>query len=94
KPAEPQEEAEKKSTSADSRDKKEQTTKSSPSAERNQSKMVISSKSAVKSLQSGGSQITQNILTDVKLTDEKGKPFDKNNRANTNSPANITIQWA
>ncbi|WP_424161688.1 SpaA isopeptide-forming pilin-related protein [Bacillus amyloliquefaciens] len=93
KPAEPQEDAEKKSTSADS-DKEEQTTKSSTSAKRSQSKMVISSKSAVKSLQSGGSQITQNILTDVKLTDEKGKPFDKNNRANTNSPANITIQWA
>ncbi|ASB64302.1 UPF0065 protein YflP [Bacillus velezensis] len=55
---------------------------------------MITSKSAAKSLQSGGSRITQNILTDVKLTDEKGKPYDKNNPANTNSPANITIQWA
>ncbi|AHZ14741.1 SpaA isopeptide-forming pilin-related protein [Bacillus velezensis] len=93
-PAEPQEKTEKKSASADGGEKAEQTTKSKPSAKRSQSKMVISSKSAAKSLQSGGSQITQNILTDVKLTDEKGKPYDKNNPANTNSPANITIQWA
>ncbi|MEC0406243.1 SpaA isopeptide-forming pilin-related protein [Bacillus velezensis] len=93
-PAEPQEKTEKKSASADGGDKAEQTTKSKPSAKRSQSKMVITSKSAAKSLQSGGSRITQNILTDVKLTDEKGKPYDKNNPANTNSPANITIQWA
>ncbi|POI17633.1 cell wall anchor protein [Bacillus velezensis] len=93
-PAEPQEKTEKKSASADGGDKAEQTTKSKPSAKRSQSKMVITSKSAAKSLQSGGSRITKNILTDVKLTDEKGKPYDKNNRANTNSPANITIQWA
>ncbi|APA01780.1 SpaA isopeptide-forming pilin-related protein [Bacillus velezensis] len=89
-PAEPQEKTEKKSASADGGDKAEQTTKSKPSAKRSQSKMVITSKSAAKSLQSGGSRITQNILTDVKLTDEKGKPYP----ANTNSPANITIQWA
>ncbi|QZY42285.1 LPXTG cell wall anchor domain-containing protein [Bacillus velezensis] len=93
-PAEPQEKTEKKSASADGGEQAEQTTKSKPSAKRSQSKMVITSKSAAKSLQSGGSRITQNILTDVKLTDEKGKPYDKNNRANTNSPANITIQWA
>ncbi|MCY9465050.1 SpaA isopeptide-forming pilin-related protein [Bacillus velezensis] len=93
-PAEPQEKTEKKSASADGGDKAEQTTKSKPSAKRSQSKMVITSKSAAKSLQSGGSRITKNILTDVKLTDEKGKPYDKNNPANTNSPANITIQWA
>ncbi|WP_426616640.1 SpaA isopeptide-forming pilin-related protein [Bacillus velezensis] len=92
-PAEPQEKTEKKSASADGGDKAEQTTKSKPSAKRSQSKMVITSKSAAKSLP-GGSRITQNILTDVKLTDEKGKPYDKNNPANTNSPANITIQWA
>ncbi|WP_345759433.1 SpaA isopeptide-forming pilin-related protein [Bacillus sp. PBIB1] len=93
-PAEPQDKTEKKSASADGGDKAEQATKSKPSAKRSQSKMVITSKSAAKSLQSGGNRITQNILTDVKLTDEKGKPYDKNNRANTNSPANITIQWA
>ncbi|MCM3108523.1 SpaA isopeptide-forming pilin-related protein [Bacillus velezensis] len=93
-PAEPQEKTEKKSASADGGEKAEQTTKPKPSAKRSQSKMAVSSKSAAKSLQSGGSQITQNILTDVKLTDEKGKPYDKNNPANTNSPANITIQWA
>ncbi|WP_324636067.1 SpaA isopeptide-forming pilin-related protein [Bacillus velezensis] len=93
-PAEPQEKTEKKSASADGGDKAEQKTKSKPSAKRSQSKMAVSSKSAAKSLQSGGSRITQNILTDVKLTDEKGKPYDKNNPANTNSPANITIQWA
>ncbi|MGU9968717.1 SpaA isopeptide-forming pilin-related protein [Bacillus sp. N1(2025)] len=93
-PAEPQEKTEKKSASAGGGEKAEQTTKSKPSAKRSQSKMVITSKSAAKSLQSGGSRITQNILTDVKLTDEKGKPYDKNNPANTNSPANITIQWA
>ncbi|ERH58160.1 MULTISPECIES: SpaA isopeptide-forming pilin-related protein [Bacillus amyloliquefaciens group] len=92
-PAEPQEKTEKKSASADGGDKAEQTTKSKPSAKRSQSKLVITSKSAAKSLP-GGSRITQNILTDVKLTDEKGKPYDKNNPANTNSPANITIQWA
>ncbi|NMW09948.1 SpaA isopeptide-forming pilin-related protein [Bacillus velezensis] len=93
-PAEPQEKTEKKSASADGGEKAEQTTKPKPSAKRSQSKMAVSSKSAAKSLQSGGSRITQNILTDVKLTDEKGKPYDKNNPANTNSPANITIQWA
>ncbi|RUR93220.1 SpaA isopeptide-forming pilin-related protein [Bacillus velezensis] len=93
-PAEPQEKTEKKSVSADGGEKAEQTTKPKPSAKRSQSKMAVSSKSAAKSLQSGGSRITQNILTDVKLTDEKGKPYDKNNPANTNSPANITIQWA
>ncbi|KOC22017.1 SpaA isopeptide-forming pilin-related protein [Bacillus velezensis] len=93
-PAEPQEKTEKKSASADGGDKAEQKTKSKPSAKHSQSKMAVSSKSAAKSLQSGGSRITQNILTDVKLTDEKGKPYDKNNPANTNSPANITIQWA
>ncbi|MCP1458127.1 SpaA isopeptide-forming pilin-related protein [Bacillus amyloliquefaciens] len=93
-PAEPQEKTEEKSASADGGDKAEQKTKSTPSAKRSQSKMAVSSKSAAKSLQSGGSRITQNILTDVKLTDEKGKPYDKNNPANTNSPANITIQWA
>ncbi|MDK4256178.1 SpaA isopeptide-forming pilin-related protein [Bacillus velezensis] len=93
-PAEPQEKTEKKSASADGGEKAEQTTKPKPSAKHSQSKMAVSSKSAAKSLQSGGSRITQNILTDVKLTDEKGKPYDKNNPANTNSPANITIQWA
>ncbi|MEC1106727.1 SpaA isopeptide-forming pilin-related protein [Bacillus velezensis] len=93
-PAEPQQKTEKKSVSADGGEKAEQTTKPKPSAKRSQSKMAVSSKSAAKSLQSGGSRITQNILTDVKLTDEKGKPYDKNNPANTNSPANITIQWA
>ncbi|AHK48345.1 cell wall anchor protein [Bacillus velezensis TrigoCor1448] len=93
-PAEPQEKTEKKSASADGGEKAEQTTKPKPSAKRSQSKMAVSSKSAAKSLQSGGSRITQNILTDVKLKDEKGKPYDKNNPANTNSPANITIQWA
>ncbi|MCF7619689.1 SpaA isopeptide-forming pilin-related protein [Bacillus sonorensis] len=50
--------------------------------------------SAVRSLKSEEKQITQNILTGVTLTDEHGKPYDKNNRANTNSPANISFTWA
>ncbi|SFG85159.1 SpaA isopeptide-forming pilin-related protein [Sporolactobacillus nakayamae] len=39
-------------------------------------------------------KITQNILTGVTLTDKDGKPFDEDNPANTDDPANINFTWA
>ncbi len=55
---------------------------------------TFSNQSAGSSLASAENQITQNILTGVELTDENGNPYDQSNRANTNSPAKITITWA
>ncbi|MDD9148378.1 SpaA isopeptide-forming pilin-related protein [Sporolactobacillus sp. CQH2019] len=40
-----------------------------------------------------GTQITQNILTGVTLTDANGKPYDQSNRATTDSPANIDFTY-
>ncbi|MCY7806470.1 Ig-like domain-containing protein [Bacillus spizizenii] len=57
-------------------------------------KVSSSSQSAFKSLQTEEKQITQTILTGVTLTDENGKPYDKGNRADTNSPVKISIDWA
>ncbi|MCY8204521.1 Ig-like domain-containing protein [Bacillus sp. N12A5] len=69
--------------------------KSSDSPKSDDSKKVSSSsQSAFKSLQTEEKQITQTILTGVTLTDENGKPYDKGNRADTNSPVKISIDWA
>ncbi|SCB02335.1 LPXTG-domain-containing protein cell wall anchor domain [Bacillus mycoides] len=39
-------------------------------------------------------QITEKILTSVKLTDKDGKPFNNDdNRPSTDSPANIEFEW-
>ncbi len=57
-------------------------------------KVSSSSQSAFKSLQTEEKLITQTILTGVTLTDENGKPYDKGNRADTNSPVKISIDWA
>ncbi|MCI4170623.1 hypothetical protein, partial [Bacillus spizizenii] len=37
---------------------------------------------------------TQHILPGVTLTDENGEPYDKINRASTNAPVKISIDWA
>ncbi|MGQ8939407.1 LPXTG cell wall anchor domain-containing protein [Bacillus licheniformis] len=72
----------------------EETKKKAADAENSDSKPAASSRlAAAGSLASGGNQITQNILTGVTLTDEHGKPYDKSNRADTNSPAKISITW-
>ncbi|RRD96012.1 LPXTG cell wall anchor domain-containing protein [Bacillus licheniformis] len=72
----------------------EETKKKAADAENSDSKPAASSRlAAAGSLASGGNQITQNILTGVTLTDEHGKPYDKSNRADTNSPAKISIAW-
>ncbi|MCY7952820.1 SpaA isopeptide-forming pilin-related protein [Bacillus inaquosorum] len=69
--------------------------KSSDSPKSDDSKKVSSSsQSAFKSLQTEEKQITQHILTGVTLTDENGKPYDKGNRADTNAPVKISIDWA
>ncbi|MCY9417804.1 Ig-like domain-containing protein [Bacillus inaquosorum] len=69
--------------------------KSSDSPKRDDSKKVSSSsQSAFRSLETEEKQITQHILTGVTLTDENGKPYDKGNRADTNSPVKISIDWA
>lgn len=39
-------------------------------------------------------QITENILTGAVLTDKNGHPYDENNPANTDDPANIEFTWA
>ncbi|MFT8311643.1 MAG: SpaA isopeptide-forming pilin-related protein [Sporolactobacillus sp.] len=39
-------------------------------------------------------KITQNILTGVTLTDKDGRPYDQDNPANTDDPANINFTWA
>ncbi|MED4409577.1 SpaA isopeptide-forming pilin-related protein [Bacillus licheniformis] len=72
----------------------EETKKKAADAENSDSKPAASSRlAAAGSLASGGNQITQNNLTGVTLTDEHGKPYDKSNRADTNSPAKISITW-
>ncbi|MCY8422737.1 Ig-like domain-containing protein [Bacillus inaquosorum] len=69
--------------------------KSSDSPKSDDSKKVSSSsQSAFRSLETEEKQITQHILTGVTLTDENGKPYDKGNRADTNSPVKISIDWA
>ncbi|MCY8992304.1 SpaA isopeptide-forming pilin-related protein [Bacillus atrophaeus] len=92
--------ADDKTESPVSDDQKEEKTKpsadskSDDSNKSSDSKITSSSESAFRSLEAGDGQITQNILTGVTLTDENGEPFDKSNRANTNSPAKILIDWA
>ncbi|MCY8994694.1 SpaA isopeptide-forming pilin-related protein [Bacillus inaquosorum] len=69
--------------------------KSSDSPKSDDSKKVSSSsQSAFRSLETEEKQITQHILTGVTLTDENGKPYDKGNRADTNAPVKISIDWA
>ncbi|ARV46296.1 cell wall anchor protein [Bacillus subtilis] len=84
-----------------SKDQKEEEPKSSANSKSSDSpksddskKVSSSSQSAFKSLQTEEKQITQHILTGVTLTDENGKPYDKGNRADTNSPVKISIDWA
>ncbi len=75
------------SKSSGEQDEEETKTKAADT-ESSDSKPPASSRlAAAGSLASGGNQITQNILTGVTLTDEHGKPYDKSNRADTNSPA-------
>ncbi|MFB7316825.1 SpaA isopeptide-forming pilin-related protein [Bacillus haynesii] len=82
------------SKSSGGQDQEEAKTKASADAESSDSKPAASARlAAAGSLASGGNQITQNILTGVTLTDEHGKPYDKSNRADTNSPAKISITW-
>lgn len=90
-----------KSAPSVSKDQKEEEPKSSANSKSSDSpksddskKVSSSSQSAFKSLQTEEKQITQHILTGVTLTDENGKPYDKGNRANTNSPVKISIDWA
>ncbi|WFF94528.1 SpaA isopeptide-forming pilin-related protein [Bacillus paralicheniformis] len=81
------------SKSSGEQDEEETKTKAADT-ESSDSKPPASSRlAAAGSLASGGNQITQNILTGVTLTDEHGKPYDKSNRADTNSPAKISITW-
>ncbi|MEC1429601.1 SpaA isopeptide-forming pilin-related protein [Bacillus subtilis] len=86
------------SVSKDQKEEEQQPSDDSKSGEASKSddskKVSSSSQSAFKSLQTEEKQITQNILTGVTLTDENGKPYDKGNRANTNSPVKISIDWA
>ncbi|MCY8356034.1 Ig-like domain-containing protein [Bacillus haynesii] len=82
------------SKSSGGQDKEEAKTKAAADAESSDTKPAASSRAAAAgSLASGGNQITQNILTGVTLTDEHGNPYDKSNRADTNSPAKISIAW-
>ncbi|PJH93601.1 SpaA isopeptide-forming pilin-related protein [Bacillus sp. SN1] len=90
-----------KSAPSVSKDQKEEEPKSSANSKSSDSpksddskKVSSSSQSAFKSLQTEEKQITQHILTGVTLTDENGKPYDKGNRADTNSPVTISIDWA
>ncbi|WP_088884212.1 SpaA isopeptide-forming pilin-related protein [Bacillus spizizenii] len=90
-----------KSTPSVSKDQKEEEqqpsadSKSSDSSKSDDSKKVSSSsQSASKSLHTEEKQITQHILTGVTLTDENGEPYDKSNRASTNAPVKISIDWA
>ncbi|MEC1623603.1 SpaA isopeptide-forming pilin-related protein [Bacillus mojavensis] len=96
-----QKETDDKSAPSVSKDQKEEEqqpsadSKSGDSSKDKDSKKVSSSsQSAFRSLQTEEKQITQNILTGVTLTDENGKPYDKGNRADTNSPVKISIDWA
>lgn len=86
------------SVSKDQKEEEQQPSDDSKSGEASKSddskKVSSSSQSAFKSLQTEEKQITQHILTGVTLTDENGKPYDKGNRANTNSPVKISIDWA
>ncbi|WP_416722547.1 SpaA isopeptide-forming pilin-related protein [Bacillus stercoris] len=86
------------SVSKDQKEEEQQPSDDSKSGESSKSddskKVSSSSQSAFKSLQTEEKQITQNILTGVTLTDANGEPYDKGNRANTNSPVKISIDWA
>ncbi|WHY09134.1 SpaA isopeptide-forming pilin-related protein [Bacillus subtilis] len=86
------------SVSKDQKEEEQQPSDDAKSGEASKSddskKVSSSSQSAFKSLQTEEKQITQHILTGVTLTDENGKPYDKGNRANTNSPVKISIDWA
>lgn len=83
------------SVSKDQKEEEQQPSDDAKSGEASKSddskKVSSSSQSAFKSLQTEEKQITQNILTGVTLTDENGKPYDKGNRANTNSPVKISM---
>ncbi|MED2942455.1 SpaA isopeptide-forming pilin-related protein [Bacillus swezeyi] len=94
-PADDQAGTDDKSHSSAGQEQEEAESKPSADAKSGDSRAAaFSSTSAVSSLESEGNQITQNILTGVTLTDEKGNPYDQSNRASTNSPAKITMTWA
>ncbi|MCY9375271.1 Ig-like domain-containing protein [Bacillus sp. T17B1] len=86
------------SASKDQKEEEQQPSADSKSNDSSQSddskKVSSSSQSDFRSLQTEEKQITQHILTGVTLTDENGEPYDKSNRASTDSPVNISIDWA